>query len=271
VLGVFTRPWPLIFLSGFCAQLSRWALLLAPFFTELGPHDRLRNRGLVSPYRDSDVAISYCMNPASTEFPISRCAYSLRVSPFGYVEVYVTYTYVTVAIWFPIGIRGFGVCDVNERTPLGFPIPDLRCHLSLTPGKVGPSNTCPHLITMVVGPVAFREFATSPVVISLYTGNPKCRTPSSFRSSDTRPSDQRLLWCREIANRDFVARVFYYPRTLDIPNSELSGISRHASSLMDGPDRPSLFRGFGLRGFVMQRFRVHEIPDTPIPGFPMGS
>ena len=187
MLGVFTRPWPLIFLSGFCAQLSRWALLLAPFFTELGPHDRLRNRGLVSPYRDSDVAISYCMNPASTEFPISRCAYSLPDSPFGYVEVYVTYTYVTVAIWFPIGIRGFGVCDVNERTPLGFPIPDLRCHLSLTLGKVGPSNTCPHLITMVVGPVAFREFATSPVVISLYTGNPKCRTPSSFRSSDTRP------------------------------------------------------------------------------------
>ena len=139
-----------------------------------------------------DVAISYCMNPASTEFPISRCAYSLPDSPFGYVEVYVTYTYVTytyvtVAIWFPIGIRGFGVCDVNERTPLGFPIPDLRCHLSLTPGKVGPSNTCPHLITMVVGPVAFREFATYPVVISLYTGNPKCRTPSSFRSSDTRP------------------------------------------------------------------------------------
>jgi hypothetical protein len=30
---------------------------------------------------------------------------------------------------------------------------------------------------MVVGPVAFRDFATSPVVIPLYAGNPKCRTP----------------------------------------------------------------------------------------------
>jgi len=30
---------------------------------------------------------------------------------------------VTVALYRPIGIRGFGVCDVNERTSLGFPIP----------------------------------------------------------------------------------------------------------------------------------------------------
>ena len=73
------------------------------------------------------------MNPASTEFPISRCAYSLPDSPFGYVEVYVTYSYVTVAIWFPIGIRGFGVRDVNEHTPLGFPIPELRTIRDLSP------------------------------------------------------------------------------------------------------------------------------------------
>jgi hypothetical protein len=39
---------------------------------------------------------------------------------------------------------------------------------------------------------------------------------------------------------------------------------------MDGPDRPSLFWGFRLRDFEMKKFRVHEIPDTPIPDFSMG-
>jgi hypothetical protein len=34
-----------------------------------------------------------------------------------------------------------------------------------------------HLNAMVVGPVAFQYFTTSPVVIPLYAGNPKCRTP----------------------------------------------------------------------------------------------
>ena len=100
--------------------------------------------------------------------------------------------FVTVALCLPIGIRGFGICDVNERTPLGFSILDLRCHLSLTPSKVGPSNTCPHLITMVVGPVAFREFATSPVVISCIQetrnaepralSDPRTRVPIDGRS-----------------------------------------------------------------------------------------
>jgi hypothetical protein len=40
--------------------------------------------------------------------------------------------------------------------------------------------------------------------------------------------------------------------------------------MMDGPYRLSLFRGFGLRGFEMKKFRVHEIPETSIPDFPMG-
>jgi hypothetical protein len=84
-------------------------------------------------------------------------------------------------------------------------------------------------------------------------------SPSGFGC----PSDQRLCGVKS-KSRPRCAR-FYYPRTPDIPNSELSEISHHASLLMDGHDRPSLFRGFGLRGFVRQRFRVHEIPDTPIP------
>jgi len=41
--------------------------------------------------------------------------------------------------------------------------------------------------------------------------------------------------------------------------------------MMDGPYRLSLFQGFGLRGFEMKKFCFHEIPDTSILDFPMGS
>jgi hypothetical protein len=143
---------------------------------------------------------------------------------------------------------------------------------------------------MVVGPVAFRGFATSPVVIPSYAGNPKCRNPelfqilehaslrstamtvsrihiSRFRNArvscprNPRYVDSRwgqppmvldgchlsLRWTALIVSGNRVSR-FHCARVsrlwkLRYAEPRLSGISRHASSPMDGSKLPSGYRG----------------------------
>ena len=79
----------------------------------------------------------------------------------------------------------------------------------------------------------------------------------------TCPKNERSWSHREIAYRDSVWHDFCVPKYSDSPILDSFPRFWHASEMMDGLYRLSLFRGFELRSFEMQRFRVHEIPDTP--------
>jgi hypothetical protein len=140
------------------------------------------DRSLI-PYRDSDIALSICMNPVPTGFPISRCA-SSDSSPS----------------W---------LCSGPIR-----PFP------------------CDHRHTLCRDS-GFRDFSRRDFLV---TENPEMPNPDSSGSSDTCPSNRTAPTVSgNRGSRFHCARVSRL-RKPRYPELRLSGISRHASSLMDGVD-----------------------------------
>jgi len=103
-------------------------------------------------------------------------------------------THISVVLWFPIGIRGFGVCDVNEHTPSGFPIPDLRAIRDLSPRVLVDGRSW--------SPLAISGFRTSRFRKAkvLCPRNPRyadSRFSNGFLMVSTCPSDGRLWLYRD--------------------------------------------------------------------------
>ena len=64
-----------------------------------------------------------------------------------------------------------------------------------------------------------------------------------------------------------------FPQIPDMAFYVLALWARHPSHMTDIPCDPSptFHRSFGHRDIIMHEFRVHGIPDIPIPDFLMGS
>jgi hypothetical protein len=75
--------------------------------------------------------------------------------------------------------------------------------------------------------------------------------------------------CSPLAVSGFAIPKCICPRNSRFLESRLSSwlLTMALSSLSDVRSAGPTHRGFGLRDFEMQRFRVHEIPDMPIPDF----
>jgi hypothetical protein len=91
--------------------------------------------------------------------------------------------------------------------------------------------------------------------------NPEMPNPDSFRSSDTRPSNRMAPTVSgNRGSRFHCARVSRL-RKLRYPELRLSGISRHASSPMDGSKLPSGYRGSRLQHASVLCPRKPRYPD----------
>jgi hypothetical protein len=193
-----------------------------------------------------------------------------------------------VALYRPIGILGFGVCDVNERTSLGFSIPR-----SPMPPIVNSRQgwTFRHLSSLKLYGCGtrrisgFRDFSGHD---SFICGKPKVSLfrlrigSSPFRSvRGTRRPRSRSHKCRwnfieegsrndrDLTNVASLPCPRSYPRHLqrfqvaDSTRASTSDIYPQLNSVRDDSSGPSSIRASQIREFKVPKHHVPGIPDFP--------